>query len=259
MRRWLLASMCFVQLCVGVTAAFAAPDAQQLLSASDVVRVPGKSFVVNAALTEYRGGKQVDGNALTIYTKPDGGGDTFRTLVRFVAPARDVGKLMLKSGDDLWFYDPANQASIRISPEQRLIGQESNGDVVTANLSHDYTATLGGEEDVMDGERQQRHCYRLVLTGRTSDLVYSRIDMWLDASNARPVKARFYTNGDKLLKTAFYRRYQQQLGAVRPTEVVIIDGLDSSWVTLMRFDGYAWRDIPDAWMQRDYLARFRPE
>jgi outer membrane lipoprotein-sorting protein len=257
MRRWLLASMCLVQLSVGAAPAFAAPDAQQLLAASDAVRVPGQSFVLDASLTEYRGGKQVDANALTIYTKPDNGDGTFRTLVRFVAPARDVGKLMLKSGDDLWFYDPANQASVRISPDQRLLGQESNGDVVTANLAHDYAATLTGEEDVMDGDRQQRHCYRLSLMGKTPDLIYTRIDMWLDASNTQPVKARFYTNGERLLKTAFYRRYQQELGAPRPTEVVIIDGLDSSWVTVMRFDNYAWRDIPDAWMQRDYLPRFR--
>ena len=259
MPRWLLVSICVALLIARGGSALAAQDAQQLLAASDVVRVPGQSFVVDAALTEYRGGKQVDANGLTIYTKPDVGGGTFRTLVRFVTPARDVGKLMLKSGDDLWFYDPASQSSVRISPDQRLLGQESNGDVVTANLSHDYSAQAAGEEDVMDGDRQQRHCNRLSLTGKTSDLVYSRIEMWLDASNAHPVKARFYANGDRLLKTAFYRRYQKQLGAMRPTEVVIIDGLDPGWVTVMRFDNYAWREIPDAWMQRDYLPRFRAE
>ncbi|WP_027814967.1 outer membrane lipoprotein-sorting protein [Paraburkholderia bannensis] len=256
--RW-FNSICFFLVYATTTPAFSATDGQQLLAASDVIRVPGQSFLLNAALTEYRAGKEIDSNALTIYTKPDSGGGTFRTLVRFIAPARDVGKLMLKSGDDLWFYDPANQASLRISPDQRLLGQESNGDVVTANFSHDYAATLVGEEDVMDGDRQTRHCYRLSLAGKTPNLIYRRIDMWLDASNARPVKARFYADGDRLLKTAFYRRYQQELGAMRPTEVVIIDGLDSGWVTVMRFDNYAWRDIPDAWMQRDYLARFRPE
>lgn len=259
MRRWLLASLCLIQLFAGGARAAGAPDAQQLLAASDAIRIPARSFVLNASLAEYRAGKEVDSNALAIYTKPDADGGTFRTLVRFLAPARDAGKLMLKSGDDLWFYDPTNQASVRISPDQRLLGRESNGDVVTANFSHDYAATLAGEEDVMDGDRQQRHCYRLTLTGRTPNLIYSRIEMWLDATNSRPVKAKFYVDSGKLLKTAFYRRYTPQLGAERPTEFVIIDGLDSSWVTVMRFDNYAWRDIPDAWMQRDYLPRFRAE
>lgn len=35
--------------------------------------------------------------------------------------------------------------------------------------------------------------------------------------------------------------------------------LDSNWVTVMRFSDYAWRDIPDAWLQRDYLSRFQAQ
>ena len=45
----------------------------------------------------------------------------------------------------------------------------------------------------------------------------------------------------------------------RPTETVIIDGLDPNWVTVMRYSDYAWRDIPESWLQRDYLPRFKPE
>jgi hypothetical protein len=30
-------------------------------------------------------------------------------------------------------------------------------------------------------------------------------------------------------------------------------------VTVMRFDAYSWRDIPETWLQRDYLSRFHPE
>ncbi|MCC8395441.1 outer membrane lipoprotein-sorting protein [Paraburkholderia sp. MMS20-SJTR3] len=236
-----------------------APDPQKLLRDSDAIRTPAGSFVLNATLTEYRGGKQVDGNALTIYSKPDAPGGAFRTLVRFVEPARDAGKLMLKNGNDLWFYDPANQASIRISPDQRLLGQAANGDVVTVNLAHDYTAQLTGAEDVADGDRQTRHCYKLSLSGQSAGLTYHRIEMWLDASNSRPVKAKFYSESDRLLKTAFYRRYTSELGVERPTETVIIDGLDSSWVTVMRFSGYGWREIPDAWLQRDSLQRFKAE
>jgi hypothetical protein len=27
----------------------------------------------------------------------------------------------------------------------------------------------------------------------------------------------------------------------------------------MRYTEYAWRDVPEAWLQRDYLPRFKPE
>ncbi|WP_277182757.1 outer membrane lipoprotein-sorting protein [Caballeronia sp. BR00000012568055] len=236
----------------------ATPDAQQLLAASDSIRTPSKSYVLTTALTEYRAGKQVDSNTLSVFSKPNGDG-TYRTLVRFDAPVRDAGKLMLKSGDDLWFYDPASQASVRISPEQRLLGQESNGDVMTTNFSHDYTATFKGAEDVMDGDRQTRHCNKLELTKTVPDAQYQRIEMWLDAKDNRPVKGKFYAQSDRLLKTAFYRNYMPQLGVDRPGEAVIIDGLDPGWVTVMRFSNYTWKDIPDAWMQRDYLPRIKAQ
>lgn len=238
----------------------AAPDAQKLLAVSDAIRNPAKSFVLNATLFEYRNGKQVDGNTLSIYSKPEATGGQFRTLIRFIAPARDAGKLMLKNGNDLWFYDPANQASIRISPEQRLLGQAANGDVATVNLARDYRAELKNEEDVTDGDRQPRRAYKLALIANAAQSVtYHHIDLWLDIRDSRPVKAKFYSESDRLLKTAYYRRYRAELGVERPTETVIIDGLDPHWITVMRFDDYGWRDVPDAWLQRDYLPRFKPE
>jgi hypothetical protein len=254
MKKWMVS----VALLFAATA-HAAPDAQQILAASDAVRNPGKPFGLVTTLVEYRNGKQTGGNTLAIYSKADPDSGQFRSLLRFVAPARDAGKLMLKSGNDLWFYDPSSKASIRISPQQRLLGQAANGDVVTVNLAKDYRATLAAEEDIQDGERQTRHCYKLALAATSPDVTYHHIEMWIDAANNHPVKGRFYTESGKLLKTAYYRHYASQLGVERPTETVIIDGLDPNWVTVMRYSDYAWRDIPDTWLQRDYLPRFKPE
>ncbi|HOM15123.1 MAG TPA: outer membrane lipoprotein-sorting protein [Rubrivivax sp.] len=238
--------------------AHAAADAQAVLAASDEVRNPPKPFSVTVNLLEYRNAKQTDANTLTVYSKTDDKSGQYRTLLRFAAPERDAGKLMLKNGNDLWFYDPASQASIRLSPQQRLLGQASNGDVVTVNLAKDYKAELLAEEDTADGEKQTRRAYKLGLSAVSPDVTYHRVEMWVDAASSRPIKARFYSESGHLLKTAYYRKYQPQLGRERPTEVVIIDGLDPSWVTVLRYSDYAWREVPDAWLQRDYLPRFKP-
>jgi len=240
-------------------AARAEIDAQAILAASDAVRNPPKPFGVVVTLTEYRDRKQSDANTLQVYSKADDTGGQYRSLIRFVNPPRDTNKLLLKNGNDLWFFDPASKASIRLSPQQRLLGQAANGDVVTVNLAKDYRAESLGEEDVTDGERVKRHCHRLRLVELSPDVTYNRIDMWVETGSARPVKAHFYAESGRLLKTAYYRKFQPQLGTERPTEVVIIDGLDPSWVTVMRYGDYAWRDVPDAWLQRDYLPRFKPE
>jgi|HubBroStandDraft_6_1064221.scaffolds.fasta_scaffold19975_6 outer membrane lipoprotein-sorting protein len=234
-------------------------QAQKILAASDAVRNPNRSFGVTTTLVEYHNGRQTDSSTLQAYSKPDTTSGQYRVLIRITAPSRDEGKLMLKNGNDLWFYDPASQASVRISARQRLLGQAANGDVVTTNYAQDYHATLIGDEDSEDGNRTTRHCHKLKLAAAANDVTYDSIEMWIDADNSRPVKARFYAESGQLLKTAYYRNFQGLLGHERPTETVIIDGLDRQWVTILHSTDFAWREIPESWLQRDFLPRFRPE
>jgi hypothetical protein len=246
----------------GAAVAAVAPsavDAQALLAESDTIRNPSHPFSLVVSLTEYTQGKQTDGNSLQVWSRAEAGSGQFRSLIRMVAPARDANKLMLKTGNDLWFHDPASQASIRISPQQRLLGQAANGDVVTVNFAQGYKARFEAEEDVQDGDRQARRAVKLSLEAAVPDVTYAAADMWLDAASHRPIKARFYSETHRLLKTAFYRRYEDQLGGVRPTEIVIIDGVNPNLVTVMRYSDFAARDVPESWFQRDILARFQPD
>lgn len=237
----------------------AAADAQQLLQASDAIRNPGFSFGLTNTLVEYRQGRQTETSQLAVLSRPDEDSGAFRSLVRTLAPARDAGKLILFNGRDLWFYDPASRASVRLSPQQRLLGQASNGDVVTVNFARDYRAAAAEPQQVSDGDRQPRDAVRLELQPTTEHAQYARIEMWLDSASQQPLKARFYADSGGLLKTVYYRRYQQALGALRPTEMVIIDGVDPGWVTVMRYSDWQRREVPLAWLQRDYLPLFRPE
>jgi len=236
----------------------AALSADEILAAADAIRNPPKPFSVTVTLTEFQNRKQIDANTLTSYSRLQPSGQ-YSSLVRFVLPARDTGKLMLKNGNDMWFYDPVNKASVRLSPQQRLLGQAANGDVATVNLAKDYKPALAGQEEIKDGEGKSRKAHKLALKAAVPDATYSRIEMWVDVENSRPLKAHFYAESSRLLKTVYYRKFQAQLGAERPTESVIIDGLNPQSVTLMRFSDYKERDIPETWMQRDFLPRFQAE
>lgn len=237
----------------------AAPDPQAILMASDAVRNPGQPFRATVTLTEFERGQQVDTSTLTSYARTLEAGGQFATLLRFVQPVRDAGKLMLKSGNDLWFYDPGTKASVRISPQQRLMGQASNGDVVTVNFARDYQATLADTENIQDGERKERKAHKLMLKAATDDAAYAAVELWVDASNNAPIKARFFADSGRLLKTAFYRRFRQALGAERPTETIIIDGINPQSVTIVRLSDFGSRNIPTSWFQRDFLPRFQAE
>ena len=237
----------------------ATPDAQAMLAASDAIRNPNQPFRVTVTLTEFDKGAQVETSTLTSYARTLEAGGQYASLLRFELPARDAGKLMLKNGNDMWFFDPATKASVRLSPQQRLLGQASNGDVVTVNFAKDYQASLDGDETIQDGERKQRRAIKLTLTAASADANYSSIDLWVDAENYAPLKAKFNAESGRTLKTAYYRRFQPQLGANRPTETVIIDGVNTKSVTLVRLSDFAARNIPATWFTRDYMARFQPE
>jgi outer membrane lipoprotein-sorting protein len=232
---------------------------QDIVAGADKVRNPGQPFRATDTLTEYVSGKPKDQDQLVVYAKEDPATRQFRNLVRYVEPPRDAGKMALFDNHNLWFYDPSSKASVRISPQQRLIGQASVGDVLTVNFVVDYAATLLGDETIADVERQQRLCWHLDLKAATDTAIYNRVEYWVEHGSFHPVKAEFYSDSGRLLKILYYRGYQEQLGALRPSEAVIIDAVDSSLVTSIRFGDLRFQDIPEAWFQRDYLPRLRAE
>jgi outer membrane lipoprotein-sorting protein len=254
--------------CVGLFAAAvqaqapAAPDnlsAQQIIAAADQARNPSKPFRLTSTLTEYIGGQAHDQVVLVIYVREDETTKAYRNLVRYAQPPRDAGKLVLLNGSNLWFYDPASKASVRISPQQRLTGQASDGDVLAVNYARDYTASLIGRETLQDAEHKNCDCWHLDLKAATPDAVYSRIEYWVERGTFRSVKGKFYADSGRLLKIAYFDKNQDQLGGIRPTETILIDAVDSNLVTTISSSDYRFQEIPDAWFQRDYLPRLKDE
>jgi hypothetical protein len=235
------------------------PTPQDVLAESDRARNPDKPFRVTLALVEYVNGKPRDRTGMVVYAREDRQTRQFSNLVRYAEPPRDAGKLVLLKGGNLWFYDPASKASIRISPQQRLTGQASNGDVLTVNLARDYTTTIVGEESLQDADRKSRDCWHLDMNAATPDAIYNRIEYWVERGTYRSVKGKFYADSGRLLKIAYYHKYEEQLGGMRPTEVILIDAVNSNLATTIDYADYRFQDIPEAWFQRDYLPRLRSE
>ncbi len=232
-----------------------APSPDAIVASADRVRNPDSSFHVKYDLVEYVGGAERERIALVVYAKPDVQAGRYRNLVRYSAPPRDLGKAVLYNGSNLWFYDPASRASVRISPQQRLIGQAADGDVLTANLSRDYAAKLVGAETVDDADRKKTDCWHVDLAAKDDEAMYLRIEAWIERGSYRPVKSKFYSDSGRLLKIAFYNAYKSVLGAARPTQAIIIDAVDTRLVTTVSSSDYQQSDIPDWWFQREALPR----
>ncbi len=235
----------------------AEPTGQQIIAAVDAARNPGEGFRVTDQLIEYVNGKPRDSMVLVVFAKQDPQTRQYDNLVRYVQPARDVGKMVLMNGSNMWFYDPSSKASVRISPQQRLLGQASNGDVATVNLAKDYTAKLIGEEKLLDADRVNRDCWHLDLRAATDEAVYSHVELWVEKGTYRQVKGKFYSDSGRLLKIAYYHKFKRMLGRMAPSETIVIDAVDQNLVTTMSISDMRAMDIPDSWFQREFLPRLR--
>ena len=244
-------------VCCSLSAAAQTPG--EIIAGADKVRNPGQPFRSTDTLTEYVSGKPKDQDQLVVYSKEDPTTRQFRNLVRYVEPPRDAGKMVLLDAHNLWFYDPSSKASVRISPQQRLIGQAAVGDVLTTNFVVDYAGKLLGDATISDADRQQRTCWHLDLKAVTDLATYNRIEYWVEHGSFQPIKAKFYSDSGRLLKILYYRAFEPELGVIRPTEAVIIDAVDTALVTTLKFSDYRVQEIPEAWFQRDYLPRLRAE
>ena len=234
-----------------------AQTAAQIVAATDGVRNPDQPFRSTTRFTEYISGRERDHDTLVVYSKEDPATGQFRNLVQYTEPARDAGKRVLLDGRALWFYDPASKTSVRISAQQRLIGQAAVGDVLTVNLKADYNASLVGTEAIPDAERAQRQCWHLELQAANDRAVYNRIEYWVEQNTFYPIKGKLYSDSGRLLKIVYFRNFGQRLGAVRPTEEVIIDAVDTALATVAIFSDNVFQDVPDVWFQRDYLPRLQ--
>jgi hypothetical protein len=246
-----------VAVCLALAPAAEAQTAQEIVVATDQVRNPDRPFRSTLRLTEYVGGQERDHDSLVLYSKEDGATRQFRNLVQYVEPARDAGKRVLLDGHSLWFYDPNSKVSVRISAQQRLIGQAAIGDILTVNLAADYTPNIVATETIDDATRQPRKCWHLELQARDDLATYNRVEYWVEQGTFFPVKGKFYADSGRLLKIAYFRKFARQLGASRPTEVVIIDAVDSSLATTATLGEYTYQEIPEAWFQRDYLPHLQ--
>ena len=235
------------------------PSAQDIVRAADAIRNPDRPFRTRMTLTEFVSGQERDRTVLLVHARLDPASGQFRNLVRYLEPRRDTGKAVLLGGRTLWFFDPASNSSVRISPQQRLLGQAAIGDVLTINMAADYSASLVGVETIQDGQRVERTCWHLVLEPRTELAVYGRVDYWVEQSSSRPIKAKAWSDSGRVLKVLYYRAFEERLGAARPTEIVIVDSVDPALVTTARLVDWAWDDIPESWFQREALAHLPAE
>ena len=222
------------------------PSGDEILQLSDRNRNGWESYEVRTTIMNYEDNELTETGLFDVNMK---GMD--KTLVKFLN-ADVKGEYLLMLEDDMWIYMPNTRKPIRITPLQRLMGNASNGDVARTRYAQDYAATLTKEE-VFDGAA----CYVLELTAKRDGATYKRIEYWVEKETKRPKKAEIYLISGKHYKSIHFDRYAEHDGRVLLAQMTITDRLRDGRTTIMKYDGYAARELPEKFFNKDYLEKLR--
>jgi outer membrane lipoprotein-sorting protein len=223
----------------------AAIDPEALLKRADSVRNAWPSFVVRIKIQSFEAGKNNEEHLYEVSQK-----GTEKTYVEFLSP-REKGRHLLMLSDDMWIFLPDASRPVRITPLERLTGDTSNGDVARTNYAVDYDAVYLRTEDV-DGAA----CHVLELTAKRKGATYRRIVYWVKAANAQPVKADFFLASGKHIKSATFDDFQQVQGHTLLRRMTIYDQIRKNSHSVMEYEGYAPRELPDRLFHQGRGERF---
>ena len=217
--------------------------AADLVRDADRARRPGESFVWKITITTQEGKKAPSVDGFEVYVK--GGG---RSFVKFVSPARSVGRSLLALGQDLWIYLPEAGKPVRIPFSQRLVGQVANGDIARADYAGDYDASLAGEETV-----EGVACHVLDLKAKTKDVTYAAVKYWVSKDRRLPIKAEYHAGTGTLLKTGLFSEFKPVAGAVLATRLTLVDAIRRDRVSVLDYGEITVRPLPDKYFDKNYM------
>jgi outer membrane lipoprotein-sorting protein len=220
--------------------------ANEIVAKADAIRAPGGSYTFDATVISFDGDSKKGENGYKAYVK-----DLDHTLLQFLSPASEKGKSMIMLQDDIWIYLPNVRKPVRVPLKQRLLGEVAIGDMTRANFSHDYDATLAGEE-----EAQGKACYVLDLVAKSPDKTYNKVKYWVAKEDFRPVKAEYFAVSGKSLKVAIWKEFTIQTGSLRPSVIEYQDSLNKDKKSLLKFADMTVKKLEDKMFTKDYMRTF---
>jgi outer membrane lipoprotein-sorting protein len=221
--------------------------ARKIVEDADRIRFPGEGFQVDVSIVTTGKDRNVDERKYRVLSKGNE-----NTVVMVTEPASERGQIMLMKSHDLWIFLPSVSQPVRLSLSQRLTGQVANGDLARANFAGDYNPKFL-RTDVIDGERYDV----LELTAAERGVTYQRVLYWVRESDSAPYKAEFYSVSNRLLKTCTYGKFENVLGKLRPTQLVMVDALHGGEQSVLDYTGMKLRDLPDKVFTKDYLKKLQ--
>jgi outer membrane lipoprotein-sorting protein len=216
--------------------------AQELLKATDVNMFP-QIFKSVMTMTTFRPGRKNQTYTYLIYSK----GST-KSVMQITSPARDKGKKILMTDNNLWMDVPSVSRPIRMSKKDSFMGSAmSNEDLMNTTLADDY------DPEIID---EKGNLWLLSLKAKRPDVAYAKIEFWLDKELRTPTEGTYYGLSGKAIKKMYFSDLKEIAGLKRPTKMKMEDLLEKGAYTEMVFVSMEeLQSLPDYYFDATQMGR----
>jgi hypothetical protein len=232
----------FVVVLLWVCSLFSADlklTADQILRKSENYRGFDKSFSLTVRIENFIGSEKKETTAFNVMVKSN-----TTSLAEQIEPPAARGRKLLMVENDMWLHTPDIKKAIRISLEQKLTGETSNGDIAKTNFYGDYEPLIL--------ETTAEHI-KLQLDAKVSGTTYKQIKYFVNPKTYVPMKAEFLAASGKLLKTAVYGGIKKMAGRELVTEIRIADGLQKNRTSKLTYLKFKKEKMDDSLFNRSAL------
>lgn len=194
----------------------------------------------------------------TIRMKNWSKGDDY-SMVLILSPAKEKGQVFLKRDKDLWNWTPSIGRMIKMPPSvmsQGWMGSDvSNDDVLRqSSLVKDYEHTITASETVSD-----RTCHKIEFKPKPeSDVVWSKIIMWISTDEYLRLKAEFYDEDGFLVHTETASDIKMMGGRLIPAKMEYVPADEEGYKTVFVIESIEFdTEIADTFFSQQNMKRVK--
>ena len=191
-----------------------------------------------------------DGISITVMT-------TFRRdsedkfLMLTLEPENKKGQGVLRSGDNMWMYDPESRKFSHTSLKESLSGTDArNDDMRMSTMAEDYTVV-----DYQEGVLGSFNVWIVDLEAVDNEVAYARKKIWIDKKSMLTLKTEDYSLSNRLLRTSLYPSYAKIGDAYFATKMIFVDEVVEGKKTQISVTDISLDRLPDMVFQKTYIER----
>ena len=182
--------------------------------------------VIHARASQVTDGKVTGSADFEIYTKGEDKG-----LIVFRGGKND-GRKILNVGEKMWLMVPGASRALPITPNQRLLGGASVGDVARIEFAKDYTGAVRPGRETVAGKL----CRVVDLAAKSDRAPYSKVVLWFDESARLPCRLLFSLPSGKQAKDVTFLKFRRSGGQAFVAEMEVRDLLANQPGTVTRLE-----------------------